>query len=188
MRHRGSGKPPSVFALHTVYAILLGCWASGALWLLVHFELPHRGEFGLTLSPLEPWFLAAHGAFAFAALGLGGWLLATHVPPGWRSGRSRPSGIAMASGTAVLIVTGYLLYYLGGDRSRALVSIAHWAVGLTMPFVLGGHLWQRHRSRLQVRLFSTSTPRRNPFPEARDPPPSRVARQSASPVRDVVDP
>jgi hypothetical protein len=128
-----------------VYAVLLGLWASGVGWLAVHYGLPRRGPFGLTPSPLEPWCLALHGAFAFAALGLVGWLAARHVGPGWRTGRSRASGVAMAAGAGLLIVSGYSLYYVAGDAGRAIAVPLHWGVGLAMPLALLAHLRQRKR-------------------------------------------
>lgn len=132
-----------------VYAILLGIWLSGVLWLLVHYALRRPGAFGvMTPSPLEPWCLALHGAFAFITLGLAGWLLAAHLPPAWRSGHSRRSGVGMATLLVFLTVSGYLLYYVVGDAARSTIALLHWAVGLALPLMLGLHLLARRRARL----------------------------------------
>jgi hypothetical protein len=65
----------------------------------------------LTAHPLEQWWLRAHGAFAFGSL----WLLGVYI---W------------------LVLTGYLLYYAGGDAFRAAVSVGHWTAGLAALFFL----------------------------------------------------
>ncbi|TAM11827.1 MAG: DUF4405 domain-containing protein [Nevskiaceae bacterium] len=126
----------------------MGTWLSGALWLAVHYGLRRPGPFGVpTPSPLEPWSLALHGAFAFASLALGGWLLAEHLPPAWYSARSRISGLAMVIGGAVLVVTGYLLFYVAGDCARAVIGIVHWGLGLATPGLLLAHLIARRLAR-----------------------------------------
>ena len=52
-----------------VYGVGIALWTSGALWLIFHYLVTYRGEFGATTHPLEPWWLKAHGAFAFAGIG-----------------------------------------------------------------------------------------------------------------------
>lgn len=131
------------------FALLAGLWGSGLLWLSVHYGLRRPGAFGVpTPSPLEPWALALHGAFGFAALVLLGWLAAAHLPPAWRSGRSRRSGLVMCALAALLTFSGYLLYYVAGDTARAVIGVAHWAVGLAAPLALLVHLLARRRARL----------------------------------------
>lgn len=155
------------------YALLLGAWASGAAWLAVRYGLPRHGPFGLTPSPLQPWCLVLHGAFAFAALALGGWLAARHVRPAWRTRRSRASGIAMAGSALLLIVSGYLLYYVGGDAGRAILAPLHWSVGLAMPLALLAHV--KHRA------WRSIAPRRQP-PRKAEPDASRAR---CEPTRDA---
>jgi hypothetical protein len=50
----------------------------------------------------------------------------------------------------VLTLTAYGLYYVGGDRARAFISIAHWTVGLVASAALPVHviLGRRTRARL----------------------------------------
>ena len=40
------------------------------------------------------------------------------------------SGLVLLGVYIWLVVTGYLLYYAGGDAFRAAVSLGHWTVGL----------------------------------------------------------
>jgi hypothetical protein len=113
-----------------VWPIVLGVWLSGALWLVFHDFLARSGEFGLTAHPLEQWWLRAHGAFAFASLWLLGFLSVAHVGGRWAWRRQRRSGLVLLGVYIWLVVTGYLLYYAGGDAFRAAVSLGHWTVGL----------------------------------------------------------
>lgn len=115
---------------YLVWPIVLGVWLSGALWLVFHDFLMRPGEFGLTAHPLEQWWLRAHGAFAFASLWLLGFLSVAHVGGRWAWRRQRRSGLVLLGIYVWLVVTGYLLYYAGGDQFRAAASLGHWSVGL----------------------------------------------------------
>jgi hypothetical protein len=115
---------------YLVWPIVLGVWFSGALWLVFHDFLTRPGEFGLTAHPLEQWWLRAHGAFAFASLWLLGFLSVAHVGGRWAWRRQRRSGLVLLGIYVWLVITGYLLYYAGGDQFRAAVSLGHWTVGL----------------------------------------------------------
>jgi hypothetical protein len=122
-----------------IEAVALGLWGSGAAWLLFHYFLMSRGAFGPEPSPLEPWWLKLHGAFAFAALWAFGFLWGVHIVKGWPLGRRRWSGAAMFAGMVVLILSGYLLYYVGSDAARAVASTLHWAIGLATPVLYFAH-------------------------------------------------
>ena len=81
-----------------------------------------------------------HGAAAMAALILLGTLLAKHVPSGWTAPRNKSSGIAMLAVFSILVLTGYLLYYTGGEARRQAVSYLHLAAGLGFTALLAVHL------------------------------------------------
>ncbi|HKE47450.1 MAG TPA: hypothetical protein VKB52_05260 [Rhodanobacteraceae bacterium] len=129
-----------------VYAVLSLLWASGAVWLVLRYFLRPAGEFGELPHPLEPWLMRLHGLGAFAALWLAGQLWIVHVVPSWRSHR-RNSGILLGVIFAVLIVSGYLLYYAGDENLRAFVSIAHWSIGLVLVVPLLVHSLRRRSRR-----------------------------------------
>jgi hypothetical protein len=40
----------------------------------------------------------------------------------------------------LLTVTGYFLYYLGGESARAVSSLSHWILGLILPATLIFHV------------------------------------------------
>jgi len=128
----------------TLYFIALGTWLSGGLWLLYHYFLVKQGEFGPETNPLEPWWLKLHGAFAFAALWIFGVLWGIHITKAWPHRKRRWSGGTMTGIFLLLIVSGYLLYYVGDEKARPIVSALHWIVGLASPLAL---LWHRLRWR-----------------------------------------
>lgn len=128
--------PPQRLALYIVGG---GLWLSGGLWLLFHYLVPRPGDFGATTHPLEAWWLTAHGAFAFAAIFTFGLLWGIHVMPGWTSRQRRPSGTAAVAAVAWLMLSGYLMYYLGGEQPRLVATTLHWTVGLASPALFVYH-------------------------------------------------
>ncbi|MFT4045169.1 MAG: hypothetical protein QM661_00560 [Solimonas sp.] len=133
--------------------IAIGVWASGVAWLLLHYLMRRQGEFGPETHPAEPWALKCHGAFAFAALWMSGMLWAVHIGNAWEQHRRRWSGGILFALLAVLIVSGYLLYYAGDETFRGAVSCAHWITGLTIAFAYAGHRLA-HRRRTPARPLS----------------------------------
>lgn len=124
----------------SVYAATAALGVSGALWLLCHYFLAIPGDFGPQPHPLEPWLLRLHGAAAMAGLVVYGSLLPIHVRRAWTLGRNTALGVAVISAMLLLTLTGYLLYYAGGEASRAVISLAHWIVGLVVPALLAWHV------------------------------------------------
>lgn len=124
---------------HGVYWIGAGLWASGGLWLLFHYFLSVQGPFGPSPHALEPWWLKLHGGFGFASLWLLGLLWGAHIVPAWSTGRKRWTGSLLLAGLAWLVVSGYLLYYLGDDDLRAWTALLHWLLGLACPAIFLTH-------------------------------------------------
>lgn len=81
-----------------------------------------------------------HGAAAMAILVLIGMLLTAHVRVAWRARRNRGNGSLLLSALAVLTITGYGLYYAGGESLRAWTGWIHLAVGLALPLILVLHV------------------------------------------------
>lgn len=144
------------------YAIVAATWLTGIAWLALHFFAQRQGEFGAAPHPLEPWSLKLHGASAFASLLLAGAVWSTHILPAWHQRRRPASGLTVAATFALLIATGYLLYYAGDDALRARVATAHWVVGVLFPLLLVLHVVRRRtrsRERLADKLLDTSSGR-----------------------------
>ncbi len=132
-----------------LYVTAIGLWLSGGLWLLFHYFFQRTGEFGPTPHPSEIWWLKLHGAFAFASIWIFGLLWGIHVSKALPFPKRKKSGISLITGFIVLILTGYLLYYVGNDAPRSAISIAHWTIGLASPALFFLHRWKPRRRRLR---------------------------------------
>jgi len=151
-----------------IYATFAVLFATGLLWLVAKRWLAVNGEFGEMTSPLAPLAMQVHGAAAMVFLVLLGTLLQGHVRQAWNARRSRVTGGGMLAGVALLVASGYGLYYLGGEETRAAVSVLHWAVGLGLPAWLVWHV----RASTRVRVIRRA-------PRARREP-ARVAEPTAT--------
>ncbi|AZI37725.1 hypothetical protein NT2_06_01570 [Caenibius tardaugens NBRC 16725] len=129
----------------------LGLWLSGSAWLLLHFYGQKQGEFGPEMNPVEPWMMKMHGLFLIPALlGIGGMFVA-HIPKGWDHVHQRVAGIALCALLGWLIVSGYMLYYVGDESVRPWASLAHWSLGLGLPAVFAWHYINGLRARRRGR-------------------------------------
>ena len=142
-----------------LYLIGAGVWITGGVWLLFHYFLGKQGEFGPVENPLTPWWLRLHGAFGFAAIWIFGLLWGTHITVTWPRRRRRRSGGVLAGVFIFLIVSGYLLYYVGDDTARPIISVLHWGIGLVCPlfFFLHRLRLSRRRSRNPEPMVLEST-------------------------------
>ena len=114
-------------------------WLTGGAWLLLHYYGQREGEFGLEMNPLEPWMMTLHGLFLVPALlGIGAMFVA-HIPKGWNHREQRLAGIALCGLLAIIVITGYLLYYAGGESLREWSSLIHWGLGLLLPAIFIWH-------------------------------------------------
>lgn len=125
------------FAVYGATALLV---VSGVVWLVYHFLLATPGDFGPQTHPLEPWMLRVHGAAAMVGLIVYGSLLPIHVRRAWSLRRNIVLGVTLISIMLLLTATGYLLYYAGGEESRAWISALHWLIGLVVPVLLTWHV------------------------------------------------
>jgi hypothetical protein len=123
-----------------VYWTAAALFATGALWLVFHYFLQVQREFGPAPHPLEHWWLRLHGAAAMLALLVVGSLLPIHVRRGWHQRRNLPLGIALVSAVLLLTLSGYALYYFGGEEARPWISVFHWGIGIVSPLALVWHI------------------------------------------------
>jgi hypothetical protein len=123
-----------------VYGVTAVLAVSGIIWLVAHYFLSVTGEYGPQIHPLEPWMLKVHGAAAMAGLIVYGSLLPVHVRRAWSIRRNIALGIGLVAAMLLLTVTGYLLYYAGGEDTRPVISAAHWILGLAVPALLAWHV------------------------------------------------
>lgn len=116
------------------YAVLAFLFATGLGHYVLHGWCSVRGDFGPAPNPLKPLVLRLHGAAAMLGLVVLGSVIPTHINRFWRLGRNRgPGGIFLIC-TLLLVVSGYGLYYFGGDESRRISRLLHIAIGfLALP-------------------------------------------------------
>ena len=146
MRHDGIRLRPRLRV--TFYAVFALLFISGVAWYILHTWARHPDEFGSEEpNALEPWLLKMHGAAAMVSLVLLGVLYSVHIWRGWHANRNRRSGTVLVAVCLLLIVTGYLLYYVGGETTRAVTSLLHLFIGLALPLIIAFHIWRGRASR-----------------------------------------
>jgi hypothetical protein len=128
---------------YCLYAVLVLLFLSGLAWAYCNY-LCSPGDFETSA---KTWAMKIHGAAAMVVLVLIGMLLTAHVRFAWRARRNRANGSVFLSAFAVLTITGYGLYYVGGERLRAWTSWIHLGVGVALPILLLIHIFLGRRTR-----------------------------------------
>jgi len=128
-----------------LYAVAIGVWLTGGLWLIYHYFLEREGPFGFESHPLEKTWLILHAGFSFAAIWLLGMLWAIHIVRGWNMKWRRRSGGTMVGVMLVLVVSGCSLYYIDSQVIDEWTAILHWAVGLAALAVFFIHWLSKSR-------------------------------------------
>src|SRR5947199_7975304 len=143
-------KPLQRYFLYAVVALL---FFSGVAWAYWNYLAVSPGDFETSA---KTWAMKLYGAAAMAILVLIGMLLTGHVRFAWRAGRNRLNGSVFLSAFAVLTITGYGLYYAGGERLRAWTSWIHLAIGLVLPILLLIHIFLGRRTRRAIQSSKRS--------------------------------
>ncbi len=129
----------------TLLTSSLALWLTGAAWLCLHYFGRTEGEFGIVTHPLESVMLQFHGfVFIPALLSLGA-ILFGHIGSAWNYRKNKSTGLIMVAIFALLIGSGYILYYTGSDALRQASSFAHWITGLVAPVIFIQHALIRAR-------------------------------------------
>ena len=123
-----------------VYAVGAALLLSGLAWLLARYFMRPVGQFGETIHPLEPWAMKIHGACAMLTLFFLGSLMNGHIRRALHAGRNLASGWVMIATLAMLIATGFGLYYIAGESDRPLWSAMHWIAGLALGLLFALHI------------------------------------------------
>ena len=137
------------FHRRLLYGVLALLFLSGAAWVYWNDLVPSPGNFEVSA---KAWAMKIHGAAAMAILVLVGILLNGHVRFAWRARRNRGNGSLFLCAFGLLTITGYGLYYAGGENLRAWTSWIHLAVGLALPLLLVLHIWLGKRTRPTAQL------------------------------------
>lgn len=127
------------------YAVAVTLFLSGAAWVLFGWLAERDEARAEWLRSLKPWALQLHGAAAMALLVALGILIPLHIRRAWQARRNRTNGAFFVTVTALLVATGYGLYYFGDDRWRSAASWIHLILGFAAPVLLALHIWLGRR-------------------------------------------
>ena len=127
-----------------VFSVCALLWASGIAWLVLHLGFEPHNEFGALPHPWEAALMRLHGLVAVAGVFLLGWLGAGHVLERWRRSRNRTSGWVLVGCAALLVFTGYALYYSVGPLHTGSAWVHEWLGAATLIVALTH--WLRIRS------------------------------------------
>jgi len=110
------------------YSLFAALWVSGCAWLMAHYLFPQQSTFGSLPNPWEPLLMRIHGWCAVAGVFLLGWLSSQHILQRWSLYWRRPSGPILAGLAAVLVLSGYALYYTT-DHLHDAAALVHEVLG-----------------------------------------------------------
>lgn len=129
---------------YCLYLVLALLFLSGAAWACWNYLVAHSGDFEANA---KSWAMKIHGAAAMAILVLIGTLLTGHIKLAWRARRNRANGALLLIIFGILTITGYGLYYAGGEALRVWASWIHLGLGLSIPPLIVLHLVLGRRTR-----------------------------------------
>ena len=136
-----------------LYAVLALVFLSGLAWAYWNYFVASPGDFAMSA---KAWAMKVHGGAAMAVLVLIGMLLNVHVRFAWRARRNQANGSVFLGAFAILTITGYGLYYAGGERLRAWTSWIHLAMGMVLPILLLIHILLGRKTRPTVQSSTRS--------------------------------
>jgi hypothetical protein len=133
-----------------VYLIVGALWISGCAWLALDEFAAQQGPFGTTPHPLEPPLLLAHGVAAVASLYLLGWIGARHALRWWGGGLRRTSGGTLAFIMALLILSGFALFFVSSDAWQRYCAQVHDVLGVAVTLFAIQHWFFGRRSTQKI--------------------------------------
>ena len=130
-----------------LFGAFAAAFITGTAWWVLRHWFQVEGDFGPAPHPAERWLIRLHGGAALLTLILLGSLLPLHVKRAWLARRNRSSGGLLLTLNALLALTGYALYYAGGESLRTMASTSHLALGFALPILLVLHILFGRRTR-----------------------------------------
>lgn len=123
-----------------LYGTLLSLFLTGACVFVLSRWVRVQGAFGEEHHPAQPWVIRAHTLFAYGALISLGYLGHSHIRPGLKGERGKPTGVGIITIFGVLALTSLVVLYAseGGIRDWG-VGIHTW-LGLVSPLLLFLHI------------------------------------------------
>jgi hypothetical protein len=123
-----------------IFAVFGALWFSGCLWLCLHQFFARGGQFGATPHPWEPSVLLLHGVIAILSMYLLGWITARHILHFWSRRLRQLSGGVLAAFLALLVLSGFALFFLSDDQWQYVAASIHDALGVGVT-VFGVQHW-----------------------------------------------
>jgi hypothetical protein len=134
--------PAQRLSIHCIVGML---WLSGCAWLILDQFFTGRGPFGAIPNPAEAPLLLLHGVISILSMYLFGWITARHVLRWWPARSRRWSGGGLAAFIAILIVSGFALFFLSGDEWIHYSAVSHEVLGLAVTAFAIRHWVYRRR-------------------------------------------
>ena len=138
-----------------IYLTAAILFLSGLGWLIAHYFLAGPAQFGERHHVSEPWFMRVHGAAVMAFLIALGSLFPGHIVRAWKAKKNRRTGLLLLAILALLIITGYGLYYIADEDMRPWLSLTHWGGGLVVVAGLLLHVVRGRKTRAKPRVTAT---------------------------------
>ena len=114
----------STAARIATYAVSGLLWLTGCAWLALHLWAQRDGIAGPLPHPWQPVLMRVHGPLAVLGVFLLGYLTPTHILERLGRPAKRSSGILLSLVAAVLVASGYFLYY-GSEPWLARSAFVH---------------------------------------------------------------
>lgn len=124
----------------TLYSASLLLFVSGVAWAWAN-HLDETAQAEESVRQFKPWLLKIHGFSAMVFVLLLGTLLPGHVRRAWHARKNRKNGAFFLTSVSLLTLSGYALYYIGGEEPRNAVSQFHLWLGVAAPGLLVWHIW-----------------------------------------------
>ena len=125
------------------YVIFWTVFGTGAVDWIFDRWVRVQGPFGPEHHPLQPWLSRVHTASAYVILITFGYLLHSHVRPGLKGKYGKVSGIAMIGFLSILAASSLPILYASDGIIRDSSTAVHTYMGLSIPLLLGVHLFKR---------------------------------------------
>lgn len=110
---------------------------TGVAWAVLHYYFRSAED---DISVWEPRLLKIHGAAAMLSLLMLGTLIPLHIKRAWHARKNRRSGALVVGWFGLLTLTGYGLYYSGGELLRQWTSWIHLGIGVVIVPLLAWHV------------------------------------------------
>ncbi len=157
-------KVPNI-AKRLLQIFLTVSFISGGLFFILNTWVMVEGEYGPEKHPAQFTSLQIHAISAFSIMVLYGAFWGAHLFLGWRTQRSRNTGIGLTTVIGLQVITAYLLYYVASDLYREIAMWLHIGIGLSLPVWLILHIRAAKKSKFtsdeKARATGAQTPQRD---------------------------